>query len=549
MKNLRKTKIKIADKQKEKMNTIFYAQRISFDKQELTMGIDEKVKMELKVYPKEAKGRPVIWQYSDNSVIEVDETGMVTAIGQGTAQIIAECDYGKTFCEIMVEKGTQKTDVPDIVAAVLENRKMILDYSVLQGDGTLAFESENRDIAEVVGNNSLRLKQIGDTYIHCRCSETENYKPDEKRIKLMVRQGIKLQPEKFEIQNVENGIELKWSRLKNVDGYFIYRIRGKEKRTLIANIAGIQDLVFLDEDVQPGISYTYFVQAYSKKQICILPENGITQVYLQKVELDTISSGNKAIHLEWKSVTGAEGYYIYRKRGAGEWKVLSSVPQAEELRYDDSEIESGQEYTYIISAYNGESLGAFDLCGWNIRYLDVPQIESIENGINTVTIRWNKIAGAQGYYIYKRNKNMKWKMVYQAEHGNTTFYTDKSVESGEEYIYTVRACYSKQLSDYDRYGERIVYLDCPNLQGVEKVDDHMCICWNKVKGAIGYKIYRKKTGGKWQRIGILHGNSISSFQDPDINADKTYLYTVRACSKKSMSTFDMAGVSYENENI
>ncbi len=533
---------------KNDQDTVFFAQKVEFEKKQLVLGVGERVPVKLNVYPKEAENRPINYRYSDGDVIALNEDGVVTALEKGTAQIIAECDYGTDLCEIKVEKGKQRTDLPGMIVAALEEKQMLLDYAVIQGDGILSYISENAQVAEVMANKILKLKQVGDTYIHCMCLETPDYKGMQKDVKLLVRYGINLQLDNIETRNMENGIRIKWNKVENVDGYFIYKQRVKGRKELIANIAADKELAFLDQCVCPGEQYTYFVQPYNGKYIGRLPECGVTQTFLGKVELQRIVCGDQAIHLEWEKIEGAEGYYIYRKSDTEGWTVIDALLQNDALSYDDAGVVSGQEYTYIVSAYKGQFQGALNLQGYSIRYLDIPKVEMISNEIGAVKIHWNSIEGAQGYYIYKRNRRGRWKKIGQVN-SKRTVYIDRMVVSGSEYMYTVRAYYNKQLSDYDREGYKNIYLDHPQLQRIEKKNECMTIYWSEVNGATGYHVYRKNINGKWQRIGFVPGENDLSYTDSMIepNDAEQFVYTVRACCKKSISTYDRTGIYYKNE--
>ena len=58
----------------------------------------------------------------------------------------------------------------------------------------------------------------------------------------------------------------------------------------------------------------------------------------------------------------------------------------------------------------------------------------------TLKIRWKKIAGANGYQIYRAtSKNGTYKLVKTINKGSTTSWTNKSLKSGKKYYYKVRA--------------------------------------------------------------------------------------------------------------
>ena len=61
------------------------------------------IQLSADVYPREAlTTATVLWRSSDSAVATVDETGLVTAVGRGQCQIIAECGGMSSSCLVRV---------------------------------------------------------------------------------------------------------------------------------------------------------------------------------------------------------------------------------------------------------------------------------------------------------------------------------------------------------------------------------------------------------------------------------------------------------------
>ena len=80
-----------------------------------------------------------------------------------------------------------------------------------------------------------------------------------------------------------------------------------------------------------------------------------------------------------------------------------------------------------------------------------------------------------------------------------TSYTDKSsLTSGKEYIYTVRACKGSDRSYFDSKGVTETKLAIPSLSSLQKMlQTGIKVTWKSVKGAEGYRIYRRTSGSDW----------------------------------------------------
>ena len=70
-----------------------------------------------------------------------------------------------------------------------------------------------------------------------------------------------------------------------------------------------------------------------------------------------------------------------------------------------------------------------------------------------ITVKWNKISGHSGYYIYRKTGSSDWKKIATVGK-NTTSYTDKSAKKGKTYTYTIRAYSGSTKSSYYNSGKK-----------------------------------------------------------------------------------------------
>ena len=50
-------------------------------------------------------------------------------------------------------------------------------------------------------------------------------------------------------------------------------------------------------------------------------------------------------------MSGASGYYVYRKDSDGTYKLIYDILSAKETSFTDTNVKSGEKYTYTVSAY------------------------------------------------------------------------------------------------------------------------------------------------------------------------------------------------------
>ena len=71
---------------------------------------------------------------------------------------------------------------------------------------------------------------------------------------------------------------------------------------------------------------------------------------------------------------------------------------------------------------------------------DTPVLTAIvSDKTGTVDITWERVTGASGYYIYRKDANGEYKLIYDNIPGSNCTFTDVSLKSGESYTYTVSA--------------------------------------------------------------------------------------------------------------
>lgn len=66
------------------------------------------------------------------------------------------------------------------------------------------------------------------------------------------------------------------------------------------------------------------------------------------------SSG--AITFTWKKVSGAKGYYVYRKVSGGSWSRIKVITSGSTVKYKDSSVKSGKKYIYTVRAYTADKV-------------------------------------------------------------------------------------------------------------------------------------------------------------------------------------------------
>lgn len=255
-----------------------------------------------------------------------------------------------------------------------------------------------------------------------------------------------------------------------------------------------------------------------------------------------VSSSYNSVRLTWGKVSGADGYYVYHKTSGNSWKRIKDITSGSTVSCTDTGLTCGTKYAYTVKAYfkkgKEKVFGGYSKKG--ISCTPVPQKPDLESvtkkSSGSVSIKWKKVSGAGGYYIYRKIPGGSWKRVKIITSGSTVSYTDTGLKTGETYIFTVKA-YRKVngkiiSSSYDKTGLKItlpLFADSVSLS--ESSDTRIRISWDACRDVQAYEVWRSITrNGGYTRVRTTEK---LSFTDTGLTKGMTYYYKVRAYKKKN----------------
>ena len=150
------------------------------------------------------------------------------------------------------------------------------------------------------------------------------------------------------------------------------------------------------------------------------------------------------IKLTWASVTGAEGYQVYRYSAkTGKYDKIRTLP-AGSASYTDTGLKTNTTYKYRLKAFvtvSGTAYeGSYSREAFAKPQLDRGVIKKLSRSKKTaVKIKWKKVPGASGYQIYRATrKSGKYKKVATIKKGGATSYTNKKLKKRKTYYYRIR---------------------------------------------------------------------------------------------------------------
>lgn len=159
--------------------------------------------------------------------------------------------------------------------------------------------------------------------------------------------------------NTDSGIKLPYDKVSGAKEYYVYRKNTKNGWDYLGKSTSSS---FTDTTAVPGKKYTYIVKAYnSKGYISGFTPGGVTSIRLVTPQPTGHSVLSNGIKLRWSAVTGAKGYYVYRKTGNNDgWTYLGKTSSTS---YIDTTAKKGIKYLYIVKAYNGTYTSTYKASG------------------------------------------------------------------------------------------------------------------------------------------------------------------------------------------
>ena len=344
-----------------------------------------------------------------------------------------------------------------------------------------------------------------------------------------------------------------WNKVSGVSSYGVWRKTDGGAWTSIAQ--RVSGPSYKDTTISGGHNYTYTVRCLdgNGNRISWFDEAGLSYYYDWPYPTPTLVSGTatgNSFTVKWNAVSGASYYAIFRKDNGSSWQTVKR--KATGTSYTDYNVKGGHTYVYTVRVEdsNGKFQSWFNASGvsgtisnssWNY---STPVLKSATWVSGGVEIKWDAVKNAPKYAVYRKTNGGGWQRIGVT---TATSYTDKTTNSGNSYIYTVRVLdkNDKFASWFDETGispsSGTTYAT-PKLQSVANTGSGVKFIWDPVPGARRYTVFRRDNGGSWHAVN--RSVTTNSYVDGSVKAGVTYRYTVRVTNDAGqlVSGFESPGL-------
>jgi len=252
-----------------------------------------------------------------------------------------------------------------------------------------------------------------------------------------------------------------------------------------------------------------------------------------------------SIKLSWTSVSGANGYEVFRSLSAtGTYAWLAN---AFTTSYTNSGLTTGTTYYYKVKARNTTKVPTVYSAYTSViaakpvlLVLGVPTNLSVTIPTSTsIKLSWTSVSGANGYEVF-RSLSATGTYTWLAN-AFTTSYTNSGLTTGTTYYYKVKARNTtKSPTVYSAYttvisAKPVLVLGIPTHLSVSiPTATSIKLSWTSVSGANGYEVFRSlsATGTyTW-----LANAFTTSYTNSGLTTGTTYYYKVKARNTTKVPT-------------
>ena len=370
----------------------------------------------------------------------------------------------------------------------------------------------------------------------------------------------------------DKALKLSWTTVSCATQYNVFRYKSTENGYVYVGTSYDKD--YTAKDLNPGTTYYFKVMPVYKSGGATVLGNMSNVASATAINAPAVptgvtakASGDKAITVSWKAVTGATQYNVFRYNGTTKTYVYKGTTFATDEKptsYVDAGLAAGTTYYYrvvsVIKNNNGTVVSEMSDYA-KAKAINAP---AVPTGVTAkasadkqITITWNAAATATQYNIYRYNDATK-TYVYRGTTFSTdaapTTYIEKGLTAGTTYYYRVVSVIKNDngtvvsaKSDYAKAKAINAPAVPTGVTAKASGDKAITVSWTKVTGATQYNVYRYNGATKsyaYKGTTFATDANPTSYADAGLTTGTTYYYRVVSVIKNDNGTVVSAKSDY-----
>ena len=323
----------------------------------------------------------------------------------------------------------------------------------------------------------------------------------------------------------DNRIKISWSKVSSGAKYTVYSRHNDSDSWEKVKTTGSRSYVLNASKYENNETYRFTVMAKVNGISSGYNTKGVALRYLEHPELKACTyPDDGGITINWKSVSGADSYIVYRKNSKkDDWQELGTVKGGSTTEYTDLTANNRDYYYYTVRSVRKGVNGSLDKDGVPATILSQPVLTGFsELDGQSVRISWEKLSN-KCEYVVLRKTTAGWDEI--ATTSNNYYDYDFNSQIAEE-TFTVRAERGDFVSDFDKNG--ISYSSYPKvvITDIEAIAENVTLTWKKPKNAANSLIYKQVEDGEYVEIADTNE---TTFVDDSVEPGIKYTYRVAYC--------------------
>lgn len=315
--------------------------------------------------------------------------------------------------------------------------------------------------------------------------------------------------------NSDGSVTFKWNKADNAEKYEIFKYdTASKKYTRIGYSYTTQ------YKTTASASYGYCVRGTKVESNANVYGAYSDVLYMnsgKKITDLKATAGDKSVTLSWSALLGCDNYEIYRLVETPYTNYYTRIDTTTTNSYTENISSSLTNVTYKVRPIfkNGSKLVGGEYSDPVTAVTKLPKVSVPTHTTSTkssVSVKWSKVKGADGYEVSLYNSATKTYTVQKTVNSSTTTATISGLEAAYGYRVAVRAYATVNGSKV--YGNWSSYRTCgtapeePSGTYVTQTSGSITLKWNAVSGASSYTVY-KKNGGSYTSLGTVSDTTLA----------------------------------------